>query len=217
MNTVAGVGGSLLRARPAHVAKIKIPLPSLSEQKRIAEILDRAEALRAKRRAALALLDQLTQSIFLDLFGDPVTNERGWYCLRVAEAGRVQLGRQRAPKYQSGKFTHPYVRVANVYENRLALSDVLSMDFNESDFKAYRLEHGDILLNEGQSTELVGRPAMWRNEIANCCYQNTLVRFQCEKKTTIPEFALALFLYYFRRGEFAKISSKTSSVAHPRG
>ena len=69
MNTVAGVGGSLLRARPAHVSKIKIPLPPLSEQKRIAEILDGAEALRSKRRAALALLDELTQSIFDEMFG----------------------------------------------------------------------------------------------------------------------------------------------------
>src|SRR5207253_8040145 len=48
-----------------------IPLPPLAEQRRIAEVLDRAEALRAKRRAALAKLDSLTQSIFLDLFGDP--------------------------------------------------------------------------------------------------------------------------------------------------
>ncbi len=61
---------------------MKIPLPPLSEQKRIAEILDRAEALRSKRRAALALLDELTQSIFLDMFGDPVTNPMGWKRVR---------------------------------------------------------------------------------------------------------------------------------------
>jgi type I restriction enzyme S subunit len=123
-------------------------------------------------------------------------NERGWPLLKVGEAGRVQLGRQRAPQYQSGKHTRPYVRVANVYEDRLALSDVLSMDFDSEDFAAYRLEHGDILLNEGQSTELVGRTAMWRNEIPDCCFQNTLIRFQPNRKTTVPEFPLALFLPY---------------------
>ncbi|MEL7664728.1 MAG: restriction endonuclease subunit S [Methanosarcina mazei] len=78
MSTVSGVGGSLLRARPAFVEKIKIPLPSLPEQQRIAEILDRAEALRAKRRAALAQLDELTQSIFIEMFGEPVTSQTKW-------------------------------------------------------------------------------------------------------------------------------------------
>ncbi|HEX5760559.1 MAG TPA: restriction endonuclease subunit S [Thermoanaerobaculia bacterium] len=78
MRTVSGVGGSLLRARPAHVAKIEIPFPPLAEQRRIAKLLDRAEALRAKRRTALAQLDTLTQAIFLDLFGDPATNPKGW-------------------------------------------------------------------------------------------------------------------------------------------
>ena len=53
---------------------LEIPLPPLAEQRRIAEVLDRAEALRAKRRAALAQLDSLTQSLFLDLFGDPAIN-----------------------------------------------------------------------------------------------------------------------------------------------
>jgi type I restriction enzyme S subunit len=71
-------GSSQPNLSAASVKKYPIPLPPLSEQKRIAEILDRAEALRAKRRAALALLDELTQSIFLDMFGDPVSNPKGW-------------------------------------------------------------------------------------------------------------------------------------------
>ena len=78
MRTVSGVGGSLLRARPAEVFKIQIPFPPLDEQKRIAGILDAADALRAKRREALAELDTLLQSTFLDMFGDPVTNPMRW-------------------------------------------------------------------------------------------------------------------------------------------
>src|SRR5205823_1840250 len=130
-----------------------------------------------------------------------MTNERDWPISSVGQAGQVQLGRQRAPQYQSGMHTRPYVRVANIFEDRIDLSDVLSMDFDGDDFAAYRLQYGDILLNEGQSTELVGRPAMWRNELADCCFQNTLVRFQSNLKTTVPEFALAVILYYFRSGE----------------
>ncbi len=197
------------------IESLEIPLPPLDEQKRIAAILDKADQLRQKRRQTIALLDSLTQSIFLEMFGDLVEKEkRSSSSLTVADVGRVQLGRQRAPKYQTGKFTRPYVRVANVYEDRIDLSDVLSMDFDDRDFRDYKLESGDILLNEGQSTELVGRPAIWRNEIPDCCFQNTLVRFQSDTTKLLPEFALAVFLHYFRTGEFAKISSKTSSVAH---
>ena len=58
--------------------KLQIPLPPLSEQKRIGRILDAADALRVKRRETLAQLDVLLQSTFLDMFGDPVTNPMGW-------------------------------------------------------------------------------------------------------------------------------------------
>lgn len=71
---------------------IKLRLPPLPEQKRIAEILDRAEALRSQRRAALALLDELTQSIFLDMFGDPVTNPMGWSFEPIGELLTVKHG-----------------------------------------------------------------------------------------------------------------------------
>ena len=67
MQTVSGVGGSLLRARPAQVAQIQIPFPPLPEQKRIAAILDAADAIRTKRRESLTQLDVLLQSTFLDI------------------------------------------------------------------------------------------------------------------------------------------------------
>ena len=75
------------------VANLAIPLPPLPEQRRIAEILDKADALRAKRRAAIAQLDTLTQSIFLDMFGDPATNPKRWPVVLLREStARIQIG-----------------------------------------------------------------------------------------------------------------------------
>lgn len=213
-------GANINNLRNEHIDDLQIPIPhkngkpDLDEQKRIAAILDKADTIRRKRQQALRLTDDFLRSVFLDMFGNPVLGSKVKTVVKVADAGEVQLGRQRAPKYQSGKFTCPYVRVANVYENRIDTKDVLSMDFNASDFKKYRLEKGDILLNEGQSTELVGRPAMWRNEIADCCFQNTLVRFKVKKGEVEPYYALFVFLHYLWYGTFASLSSKTSSVAH---
>src|SRR6185437_12701470 len=72
---------------------IPVSVPPLSEQRRIAEILDKADALRAKRRAALAQLDTLTQSIFLDMFGDPATNPKGWPTALLSELGEISTGK----------------------------------------------------------------------------------------------------------------------------
>jgi type I restriction enzyme S subunit len=70
----------------------EISLPPLPEQRRIAEVLDKAEALRAKRRAALAQLDSLAQSLFLDLFGDPVVNSKKWPYVKFSSVGTLDRG-----------------------------------------------------------------------------------------------------------------------------
>lgn len=101
-----------------------------------------------------------------------------WYWASVQQVGSVQLGRQRAPQHHSGQHMRPYLRVANVFEDRIDTSDVMEMNFTPDEYETYRLGYGDILLNEGQSMELIGRPAIYRDEVPGACFTNTLVRFR---------------------------------------
>ena len=112
---------------------------------------------------------------------------QGWSWTTVREIGEVRLGKQRSPKNHTGPYLRPYLRVANVFEDRIDTADVKEMNFPPDDFETYRLQHGDILLNEGQSLQLVGRPAMFRGELQSLCYQNTLIRFRASD-TVMPDF-----------------------------
>ncbi len=136
-----------------------------------------------------------------------------WCWATHDQVGDVQLGRQRAPEHHTGSHMRPYLRVANVYEDRIDTSDVLQMNFTPEEFQTYELRHGDILLNEGQSMELVGRPAMYRDELRGGCFQNTLVR-QRAITPLLPEYVLIVCLAQFRAGRFREIASITTSIAH---
>ncbi|MCZ8212811.1 restriction endonuclease subunit S [Microcystis wesenbergii] len=123
MQTVAGVGGSLLRARPDGVKKIKIPLPPLEEQRRIAAILDKADGVRRKRKEAIRLTEELLRSTFLEMFGDPVTNPKGWEIGKVIDyADCIVPGRDK-PKSFTGDI--PWVTTTDLnhlgytYKSRL--------------------------------------------------------------------------------------------------
>ena len=70
----------------------KIPLPPLTEQKRIAAILDKADAIRRKRQQAIQLADDFLRAVFLDMFGDPVTNPKGWEKKNLKDIARIQIG-----------------------------------------------------------------------------------------------------------------------------
>jgi len=190
MNTVAGVGGSLLRARPAHVAKIAILLPPLAEQRRIAEVLDRAEALRAKRRAALAQLDSLTQSLFLDLFGDPATNPKGWPVARVGDVADVQGGLQVTTARKNLPREVPYLRVANVYRGFLNLSEIKTIRATDAEVARTKLVKDDLLIVEGHGNPAeIGRGALWDGSIAGCIHQNHIIRARFAATKVVPLYA----------------------------
>ena len=137
---------------------------------------------------------------------------KGWNRYRVRDVGQVQTGRQRSPNFTKGKL-RPYLRVANIFEGFIDTSDVLQMMFTDEEFERYSLQEGDILLNEGQSIELVGRCAKYKSKPSNCCFQNTLVRFRSNGKIK-HDFALILFTHAQKSGVFKKIASRTTSIAH---
>ncbi|RUP39153.1 MAG: restriction endonuclease subunit S [Acinetobacter sp.] len=138
---------------------------------------------------------------------------KGWIKAPVQDFGHVSAGRQRSPNFTKGTL-RPYLRVANVFENYIDTTDVNEMMFTESEYQRYKLDIGDILLNEGQSTELVGRPAMYVGYPENCCFQNTLVRFKADHDKVDASYALQRFLLCLYDGTFQAISKKTTSIAH---
>jgi hypothetical protein len=85
MRLTAGSNKAVLRARPAQIASIDVPLPALPVQRRIAMVLDAADTLRTKRRTVLAEIDSLAPAYFVELFGDPVAASRGWPQVALAD------------------------------------------------------------------------------------------------------------------------------------
>ena len=129
-------------------AEFQIPLPPLDEQKRIAGILDAADALRAKRRETLAQLDTLLQSTFLDMFGDTVTNPMGWEIVRVGdEIGFLTSGSRGWAKYYA-KDGDTFIRIQNLKDGQLDLDDSAFVNAPESaEAKRTMVAPGDVLLS----------------------------------------------------------------------
>ena len=146
LNKAAAVPG--LNREDAYRQKLK--LPPLAEQRRIAEVLDRAEALRAKRRAALAELDSLTQSLFLDLFGDPVTNPKGFPNVSLASLVReddtINYGVvQPGDDLEEGV---PLVRVGDLIDGSVRHSELKRIAPSiEAAYKRSRLRGDEILVS----------------------------------------------------------------------
>lgn len=223
---VAGVGGSLTRAQPKRVAAYPLPIAPLAEQTRVADQLDtllaRVNACNDHLDAIPGILKRLRKAILRYAITGELSREwrdiqpeqiPAWDVVRIKDVGRVQLGRQRAPKFHAGKNMRPYLRVQNVFEARLDLSDVMEMDFPPEDVERYQLHPGDILLNEGQSPEYLGRPAMYKGELPGACFTNTLIRFQAGP-SVLPEFALMVFRHHMHSGRYIQEGKITTNLAH---
>lgn len=198
-------------------ALLTLPLlvPTLREQQRIAAILEQADALRARRRASMEKLDVLTQSAFLDLFGDPIENPRSWPTDRhLADVAEIVSGITKGRKI-SGESTRPvpYLAVANVQDRALNLVSIKSIEATEKEIERLRLKFGDIVLTEGGDPDKLGRGTIWRGELRECIHQNHIFRVRITVDNIDPLFLSWLISSSRGKSYFLKSAKQTTGIA----
>lgn len=215
---IAGNFGSASRGVNIHhlgshtLAAWPVAIPPLDEQQRIVEAIEeqfsRLDAgveflQRAKRNLTRLRASVLRAAVDGQLIGATI----GEFDLaRVDEIAAVQLGRQRSPKHHRGGNMRPYLRAANVTWHGISLDHVKEMDFPPDDFQRFRLNPGDILLNEASgSPNEVGKPAIWNGEIPGACFQNTLLRV-VPSHSVDRRFLYLCFMEAAQNGGFASIA-----------
>lgn len=170
-----------------YLKRVDVVLPPLPEQRRIAEVLDRAEALRTKRRAAIAQLYRLTQSIFLDLFGDPATNPKGVnieplgdHLLFVTSGGR-----------DWAKFYAPtgsrFIRSLDVQMNHIAEDDIACVAApDNAEARRTCVKVGDVLLTITGSR--IGRVAPVPDDLKGSYISQHVAILRIDSKRLQPHF-----------------------------
>ncbi|MCB1776153.1 MAG: restriction endonuclease subunit S [Candidatus Competibacteraceae bacterium] len=185
-----GSGATVKGITQEELYKLEIALPPLNDQIRIAHLLGKVEGLIAQRKQHLQQLDDLLKSVFLEMFGDPVRNERGWDIHPLGSIGDVQGGLQVTTKRNDYEMDAPYLRVANVYRDRLNLSEIKRIGVTPAELNRVRLKTGDLLIVEGHGNpEEVGRSAVWDGSIENCVHQNHLIRVRVDLSQMTPLYA----------------------------
>jgi type I restriction enzyme S subunit len=171
--TAFATGTTRSRISRSNLAKVKIPLPPLPEQRRIAEILDKADALRTKRRAALAQLDTLTQSIFLDMFGDPAKNPKGWPQLELKDL--FDIARGGSPRPIDAFITEAedginWIMIGDASEGGKYITKTKKRIRPEGASRSRSVKPGDFLLTNSMS---FGRPYIMQT--SGCIHDGWLV------------------------------------------
>ncbi len=209
-----GSGTTFKEVSKGIVERFEIPLPPLDEQRRIAAILDKADAVRRKRKEAIALTEDLLRSVFLEMFGDPVTNPKAWKAAPLEDFCLIQSGIAKGKKVDSSKtIAVPYMRVANVQDGYLNLSEIKEINVLPSDIDRYVLKPGDVLLTEGGDPDKLGRGAIWNGEVQPCIHQNHI--FCVRPDVSIAEPAYLSALIGSERGKrfFLRAAKQTTGIA----
>jgi len=172
------------------IKQLPIPLPALSEQRRIVEILDQADAVRKKRVEANAKAASILPAFFYKMFGDPATNSKGW---NTGELGDVILETQygTSTKANSNGDGIPVLRMNNIdSDGHLDLADLKYVVLSKKKQEKYALIEGDILFNRTNSKELVGKTGLWRGDI-KAVPASYLIRVRVDREQALPEFIWA--------------------------
>ena len=185
----AGTGSTFTAIAREDLETIKIPLPPLTEQKRIASLLARADRLRQLRRTAHDLGDALLQSVFLEMFGDIAINPKGWdiATLEDLETDFIYGTSQKCFSEPKGL---PVLRIPNILHGSIDLEDLKYAEVPEKEAKNILLKHGDIIfVRTNGNPDYVGRCAVF-NLDKDLLFASYLIRARVDLSKINPVFLL---------------------------
>ncbi|WP_449484541.1 restriction endonuclease subunit S [Streptomyces avidinii] len=203
------------RINPEDLGDISAPLPSLNEQRRIADFLDAETALmdaqtelRSRQRATL---DELALSMIDDAFKSVQNSPqvRLGYLALVQTGVTVDGGRE----HDGNSVTMPYLRVANVQAGYVILDEISEISVPRQTASASRLRSGDVLMTEGGDLDKLGRGTVWHGEIENCLHQNHVFAVRPDNQILTPEYLALLTRTSMARKYFESTGNKTTNLA----
>lgn len=173
------------------VKRLTIPLPPLSEQRRIVEILDQADALRKKRAEADAKAARILPAIFYKMFGDPLANPHGLPKKTVGSLLTLLRNGTTAEQNQDGQ-GYPVTRIETISEGVINPDRVRYVDFDNYELKKWRLEPGDILFSHINSESHIGKTAIYKGHPDPLIHGMNLLLMRPDVRQVRPEYLFAV-------------------------
>jgi len=189
--------------------KFRVPVAPLTEQRRIVDILKRADGIRRLRKQAIQTARELIPALFVDMFG-----EQELPVLPLGSVAEVVSGVTKGRRFNGKKtVVVPYLRVANVQAGHLDLSEIKTVEVLPSDVEKLALQKGDVLLTEGGDYDKLGRGALWDHEIENCIHQNHIFRVRADRSRMDPVYFANFLQTQAARLYFLKSAKRTTNLA----
>lgn len=187
----------------------KIYYPNSEEQSKIVLILDGISSVIEHRQRQLQKLDELVKARFVEMFGDYIKDDRR----PLSEVAIITGGLTKNSNRNTFETKMPYLRVANVFYNRLDLREILEIGVKEEEIEKTLLQAGDLLFVEGNgSIEQIGRVAIWDGSIDPILHQNHLIKARFNNEIIAPEYALFYFMLQDGRQQIISKSVSTSGL-----
>ena len=212
-----GSGSTFSAIKQSDLKLLKVPLPPLEEQKRIVAILNEKmatiERARAAAEAQLEAAQALPAAYLREVFEGPGAER--WPRHPLGNVSSILAGITKGRKLPFGTevYSVPYLRVANVQDGYLDLSEITYIEATESEIGQYALRRGDLLLTEGGDPDKLGRGTFWEEQIPGCIYQNHVFRVRFDSSQLLPAFVSAQMSSPYGKAYFLAKARQTTGIA----
>jgi restriction endonuclease S subunit len=209
-----GVGSTFINISSEQLSNFAVPLFPLSEQQRIAAILDQTDRLRHLRLQTLSCLNNLRRAIFYEMFGDPNNNQKGWATHNISDfILDVSNGMTRRHK-ETDLGKQIVLRLRDIREGWIDFSDVNRITMTAVERSRYAITQGDVLfIRVNGNPDYVGRCSVFKGYTEPVYFNDHIMRVQIDKSTLSPEFLVFLLNSAHGKREIA-LHRKTSAGQH---